>query len=502
MLAVYARQSVDKKDSISIETQIDACLKMAADNTSQYRIYEDKGYSGSNTNRPKFEKMMDDISAGMISQVVVYKLDRISRSLLDFVQIYEAFRKHGVEFISCNERFDTGTPIGTAMLSIVMVFAQLERETIQMRIKDNYYSRGEKGLYLGGRAPFGYQKIPVNYQGKKTYMFQEDIEQASVVKDVFKMYADNTTSYGRIAKWLNNQNILTNNEKPWSSVSLGRMIRNPVYVKANADIYLYLKKRGAMLNNEVGQYIGENGCYLYAERKNVTSSKFADLSRSYVTLGLHKGIIEPDIWLSCQYVADRNKALKNSGRGTHSWLSGLMKCGYCSYSVTVVNGYKDVLYINCGGRRRHICQARRKAIHLDDIETAVQKKLLEKLSELRVSDPISQEYDAKLNQLKISLAQIDDNINTLVSSLVDMNEVSSKYINDEINKYDKAKEDVVLKINDIVSKKTKKKNDKRTLDSYLKNWDGCDIESKKAVAKSVINQVTITDEEIAVSFKF
>ena len=134
--ALYTRQSVEKIDSISIESQLEYCKYETRGNP--YKEYIDRGYSGKNTNRPAFEEMLEDIKQGKISRVIVYKLDRISRSILDFANMMDIFQKHNVEFVSSTERFDTSTPIGRAMLNICIVFAQLERETIQKRVTDAY----------------------------------------------------------------------------------------------------------------------------------------------------------------------------------------------------------------------------------------------------------------------------------------------------------------------------------------------------------------------------
>ena len=126
--AIYARQSVDKKDSISIESQIEFCkYELKGGNCKEYK---DKGYSGKNTERPQFQQLMRDIESGLVRKVVVYKLDRISRSILDFANMMELFQQYNVEFVSSTEKFDTSTPMGRAMLNICIVFAQLERETI------------------------------------------------------------------------------------------------------------------------------------------------------------------------------------------------------------------------------------------------------------------------------------------------------------------------------------------------------------------------------------
>ena len=124
--AIYARQSVDKKDSISIESQIEFCkYELKGGNCKEYT---DKGYSGKNTDRPKFQELVRDIKRGLIAKVIVYKLDRISRSILDFANMMELFQQYDVEFVSSTEKFDTSTPMGRAMLNICIVFAQLERE--------------------------------------------------------------------------------------------------------------------------------------------------------------------------------------------------------------------------------------------------------------------------------------------------------------------------------------------------------------------------------------
>ena len=110
--AIYARQSVDKKDSISIESQIEFCkYELKGGNCKEYR---DKGYSGKNTERPEFQQLMRDIESGLVRKVVVYKLDRISRSILDFAKMMDFFQKYDVEFVSSTEKFDTSTPMGRA----------------------------------------------------------------------------------------------------------------------------------------------------------------------------------------------------------------------------------------------------------------------------------------------------------------------------------------------------------------------------------------------------
>lgn len=115
--AIYGRQSIDKKDSISIESQFEFCRYELKG--GEGREYKDKGYSGKNIERPDFQRLLQDIKLGLIKRVIVYKLDRISRSIVDFAKLMELFKQYNVEFVSCTEKFDTSTPMGRAMLNIL-----------------------------------------------------------------------------------------------------------------------------------------------------------------------------------------------------------------------------------------------------------------------------------------------------------------------------------------------------------------------------------------------
>lgn len=178
--AIYTRQSVDKKDSISIESQIEFCkYELKGGNCKEYT---DKGYSGKNTDRPKFQELVRDIKRGLIAKVVVYKLDRISRSILDFANMMELFQQYNVEFVSSTEKFDTSTPMGRAMLNICIVFAQLERETIQKRVTDAYYSRSQRGFRMGGKAPYGFHTEPIKMDGINTKKLVVNPDEAANIR--------------------------------------------------------------------------------------------------------------------------------------------------------------------------------------------------------------------------------------------------------------------------------------------------------------------------------
>ena len=152
--------------------------------------------------------MMADIHRGLIKRVVVYKLDRISRSILDFATMMETFQEYNVEFVSSTEKFDTSTPMGRAMLNICIVFAQLERETIQKRVTDAYYSRCQHGFHMSGAAPYGFQLEPTTIEGIRTKMMKPDPETADIAKLMFEMYSQPATSFGDIARYFADEGIL------------------------------------------------------------------------------------------------------------------------------------------------------------------------------------------------------------------------------------------------------------------------------------------------------
>lgn len=260
MIGIYARQSVDRADSTSIESQIEFCQYEARGEA--YKVYSDRGYSGKNTDRPAFADMMTDIENGVISKVVVYKLDRISRSILDFSTMMERFGQYKVEFVSTTEKFDTSSPMGRAMLNICIVFAQLERETIQKRMPDAYFSRSQKSFYMGGRVPYGFRLIPTTIDSIKTSMYEVDPEEAEQVKLIYELYSRPECSYGDIIRYFQKHGILKNG-KPWGRTRLADVLRNPIYVRADLSIYEFYRDQGAILANDPSDFIGINGCYYY-----------------------------------------------------------------------------------------------------------------------------------------------------------------------------------------------------------------------------------------------
>ena len=200
MNAAYARQSVEKKNSISIEGQIELCENTAGE---KLKVYKDRGYSGKNTDRPGFQKLLKDIEANKIEKLYVYRLDRFSRSVADFGRLWETLKAHNVEFVSVNENFDTSTPMGRAMLHIIMVFAQLERETTAERVKDNYYRRASLGAWPGGPAPYGFSNgRSHDTSGRLVPTLELEPAQSKIVQRIYEDYMKEGATLGSVAQGL------------------------------------------------------------------------------------------------------------------------------------------------------------------------------------------------------------------------------------------------------------------------------------------------------------
>ena len=287
MDAIYARQSVDRADSISIENQIAWCL--AETHGMAHRIYSDRGFSGGNTNRPGFAAMMEDVQNGQIRRVIVYKLDRISRSLVDFVNITESLHRNDVAFVSATERFDTASPMGRAMLGICMIFAELERETIRKRVTDAYAARCRRGIYMGGRIPYGFRLRATVIDSIHTAMYEPMAEEAAQILECYRLSAR-----------LPERGLPHLRGGTWNSARISELLKNPIYVRADCRIRDHFIAMGTVVPEGTDRFTGTNGCYLY------------DSAGEYVLVPApHEGLVDRDLWLAC-----RQKAIHAYGNRT------------------------------------------------------------------------------------------------------------------------------------------------------------------------------------------
>ena len=162
--AIYTRKSTDERLDMefnSLDAQREACLSYIASQKSEGWVpvleeYDDGGFSGGNMDRPALKRLMDDIRSGKVQTVVVYKIDRLTRSLMDFAKLVEVFDAHEVTFVSITQSFNTTTSMGRLTLNVLLSFAQFEREVAGERIRDKIAASKRKGMWMGGTIPLGY----------------------------------------------------------------------------------------------------------------------------------------------------------------------------------------------------------------------------------------------------------------------------------------------------------------------------------------------------------
>lgn len=188
-----------------------------------YEIFEDAGFSGKNTNRPAYQEMMTRIRAGEFTHLVVNKIDRISRNLLDFAAMYEELKKYNVVFVSCNEQFDTSNAMGEAMLKIILVFAELERHMTSERVTAVMVDRARKGKWNGtAHLPLGY----VWEKDSETLIIKED--EAKIVRAAYAKALQGISCQG-ISRYLNQHGAKTRRGKYWTPSGVSRILTNPIY---------------------------------------------------------------------------------------------------------------------------------------------------------------------------------------------------------------------------------------------------------------------------------
>ncbi len=203
IIALYTRVSTDlqaTRDEGSLDTQesrLRATLTARGEADVPVQVFREEGASGKNLDRPAMTQLMAAIKAGKVRRVMVTRLDRLSRSLLDFYELNQLFEKQGVEFVSLNESFDTSSPVGRAMLKLVLVFAELEREQTAERTRAAMKARAARGLWNGGPRPLGYDPAG---NGK----LEINPAEAELVRLIFHKYLE-LRSAPRLTSWLNDQ---------------------------------------------------------------------------------------------------------------------------------------------------------------------------------------------------------------------------------------------------------------------------------------------------------
>ncbi len=336
---IYSRKSKWTGRGESVENQIAMCRDYI-----QYNIkdadsadiieYEDEGYSGKNTKRPQFQKMMAEIKKRNCDYLVCYKLDRLGRNIADLANLIETLNKLNVSFISIKERFDTSTPIGKAMLYFAGVLAQMEREQIAERVRDNMIMLAKKGRWLGGNTPLGFdaeaeEKVSIDGKSKKSYRLVINEEDVKTVRFIFKEYLEKQSLIG-IVKYFLSHDIRTKLGNEYTTTAIKDILTNPVYCTADREGYEYFFNLGCQVCMEAEEADGKYGLISYGKTSSSQyKSKDNEPEKWIIAKGKHKGIISGKDFSKIQRLLARNSSRGDTWRKPQNpvaLLSGLLYC--------------------------------------------------------------------------------------------------------------------------------------------------------------------------------
>lgn len=448
--AIYIRVSTDfqAEEGYSIDAQKEQlsayCISKGIKN---YAFYIDGGWSGSNIDRPEMQKLIKDIKEDKISHVIVYKLDRLSRSQKDTLYLIEdVFNPHGVDFVSLNESMDTSTPMGRLMLGILSAFAQLERENIRLRTRMGMRERVKSGLWMGGgRIPFGY-----DYDKEKGILIPN--KDAEKVRQVYKLYIEGKSP----------QDIANLLGLKYDKLAIQILTR-----KSNYGIIEY--------NGEEYQ-------------------------------GKHEPIISKETYdIAMKCMLDRSRVRSNT---SEYLLTGLMYCGKCGakmrYQKWGKHGSKIVCYSQQSSKPYLVKDPNcdQDKIWSDEVDDVVIKAILQFADNYQISKTESlvpedttsllykqqKELNSKLKKLYNIYAETNDDDDSLISTINDLKK-QLKVVNDRI-KLDTQ--------NSIIY--TRRKERAQILSTINELWETMDFKQKKNVVRKLVNKVEITGKNIHIDF--
>ncbi len=339
---VYSRKSVYTGKGESIENQIEMCRqyilsKFPETSESDIIIYEDEGFSAKNTARPEFQKMLKDMRQNKPDYLVCYRLDRISRNVSDFSTLIEELNDRSISFVCIKEEFDTSKPMGKAMMYIASVFAQLERETIAERVRDNMLMLARTGRWLGGTTPTGYtsekiQEVIIDGKIKTSCMLKENPEEIKVVDIIFEKFLE-LRSISGVSKYLIKHNIKSRSGTFYSLPGIKDILQNPVYCTADRDALNYFREMNSDVCFDEKDYSDTLGLLSYNKRDYTKKSAPRQAANKWIiAIGKHKGRVTGEKWAAVQKIIEENIPTGKKPAKMHndySLLSGFIYCEKC-----------------------------------------------------------------------------------------------------------------------------------------------------------------------------
>ncbi|MBY6950298.1 recombinase family protein [Clostridium botulinum] len=513
--AIYSRKSKFTGKGDSIENQVQMCKEYMNRNylgqNHQFEIFEDEGFGGGDTNRPEFQKLLEEIKSKKFDVLVCYRLDRISRNVSDFSSTLELLQEYNVDFISIKEQFDTSTPMGRAMVYISSVFAQLERETIAERVRDNMLELAKSGRWLGGTPPIGFKSKRITYldgEYKERSLVQlvPDPKKLEFIKFISDKYEE-VGSVHKIRKYYLQNNIKTKNGSDYSLRLLADTLRNPAYVRADKNVSGYLESKGI---NVVGNTNNKNGILVYNKKDKKNKQK--DKSEWIAAVAKHEGIIDATRWLKIQKTLDQNGFNKARGTSKVALLTGIIRCKHCgspmriTYSNKNKSGEKNHYYacnmkFASGGTRctnKNLNGARAEQIIIDKIKELTKNKgmLIKELKKTQ-SELNTSSSKSEIEILNKKITGNESSIKNLVKQLSqNQNSIASKYIISEIENLNNETEQLKSNLEKLKNKNSEVEMTEVDLELIISNLskfgeliDKADNNQKKYLISSIVDTI-------------
>lgn len=535
--AIYSRKSKFTGKGESIENQIELCKNQLINKYNikeeNIKIYQDEGFTGYNTNRPQFQEMIKDIRNKKIKCVIVYRLDRISRNVTDFCNLKNEFIKYNTDFISVTENFDTSTPMGRAMLMISSVFAQLERDTIAERIRDNMYELAKTGRWLGGNTPLGYKSEKVetlSVDGKRKNLYKLDIvfEEAEIIKLIWNKMCE-LKSLSKLEVYLLQKGIKTRNGNNFTRFSLITILKNPVYVVADNKIKDFFEKMNVTIyETDIEKCNGINGLLAYNKREELMgkTKSYKDITEWIIAVGKHQGIIPSQQFIKVWNLIVNNKDKRcRVPRQNTSILSGIIRCKHCGNymrprlrnTVTIDNKRNfSYLCVLKEKSRKRLCKCK----NINGIETDM--IVIEKISELKLPTYMlinkikllinnkEKKSDKRINELQ-TLNTILSRNKRKVEALIDKMAIIDGELIADITAQIKSIKSKNLEIEKRIielSKEMEKEIDKdevtvlalNIINKYMSSFDSLNIVDKRLMIKSLVNTIESDGENIYINY--
>ena len=505
-------------------------------------IFEDEGFSGKNLHRPKFKEMLELILKNEVNVLICYRLDRISRNIADFSALINELSQHNVDFISIKEQFDTRTPMGRAMMYIASVFAQLEREVIAERVRDNLLELAKTGVWLGGDAPLGfsserYKKVDVcedvdvnelTTKNKTASKLIVNLKELVHLKLIYSKCAE-LKSLSKLETYLMNSNIKTRKGKYYSIFALKWILTNPVYAQNDEDVLNYFKEKGIEVYSENDDRNNFDGKYGFLTYNKTSGNKDVPMQNWIIAVGLHPGIIPGKEWVAIQYLLEKNSDKKYRAIGNpkkQAIVSGLIRCKECgSYmrprSMDKVREDGTVNYrYYCNLKEKSRCQkCNSKNVPGEELdnkiidiikETFVPNSLiyneLKNLTFKKEKSTVNEDIEVLEKECEKKQQDIDNILEKLKYIDVDLIDA----INTNLRKIKNEKQEIKKKINELKNAKniqnganSEVKNIKNILyiiDNCFKIFEQYDLKTKRDIAKIFIESIVGEGNEVTINF--